>query len=479
MSRRVHRRGFLTASLGVGVLGALAACGAPASPTAAPAKPAEPKPAGAPTTAPASAAKPAEPTKPAADAKPTVAAAAPAKTGAQGTITFWGHENHPVPNAIPGYEQRNPGMKVKYEALGDWLVKFKATLASGTDVPDLIWASPADTQDLGSKGMLLDVTEIVAAKKDQLAKGKLTEVQIHKTGRFVAVPGDIGLSGLWYRQDVVEKVGVKEFPKDLKFDDCLNFAAKVKKDADAAAFVFPKGGYNTAFQILLSQNGGSVTSLDGATVTIDDDKGVAAMTQVKQLWDTGAGLDAERPAPTYWAAVKGGKLASDFSPAWYRGFFLGEMKSPADGLGQWRVIPMPTVPSGVSRTGQVGGASLISTKFTKFPDQVRAFQDFAFMTLEGATAVGSWGIIPSFLPYLDSPAFQNQTSPVFGEFLFSKVWAELAKELSPAYQRTAVFNEAMTMVTQNMMPIMRGEVPVKDGMKKIGDQVRQANSRYQ
>jgi lactose/L-arabinose transport system substrate-binding protein len=473
MARGLSRRGFLNASLGVGALGLLTACGA-ATPTAAPAKPAEPtKPASAaPTTA--AAAKPAEPTKPAAvEAKPAAA------TKAQGTITFWGHENHPVPNAIPGYEERNPGMKVKYEALGDWLVKFKATLASGTDVPDLIWSSAADVQDLGSKGVLLDVTEIVAPKKDQLSKGKLTEVQIAKTGKYMAVPGDIGLSGLWYREDVVQKAGVKEFSRDLKFEDFVKFAAQVKKEADAAAFVFPKGGYNQAFQILLSQNGGSVTSLDGATVTIDDDKGVAAMTQVKQLWDTGAGLDAERPAPTYWAAVKGGKLASDFSPAWYRGFFLGEMKSPADGLGQWRVIPMPTVPSGVSRTGQVGGASLISTKFTKFPDQVRAFQDFAFMTMDGATAVGSWGIIPSYLPYLDSPAFQNQKSPVFGEFLFSKVWAELAKELSPAFARTAVFNESMTMVTQNMMPIMRGEVPVKEGMKKIGDLVRQANARYQ
>ena len=487
MSLRIHRRGFLTASIGLGSLSMLAACGAAATPTPAPvAKPAESvKPATtaptaattAPTAAPAT--KPAEPAKPAAEAKPAVEAKPAAATKAQGTITFWGHENHPVPNAIPGYEERNPGMKVKYEALGDWLVKFKATLASGTDVPDLIWSSAADVQDLGSKGVLLDVTEIVAPKKDQLAKGKLTEVQIAKTGKYMGVPGDIGLSGLWYREDIVQKAGMKEFPKDLKFEDFVKFAAQLKKDSDVAAFVFPKGGYNQAFQILLSQNGGSVTSLDGATVTIDDDKGVAAMTQVKQLFDTGAGLDAERPAPTYWAAVKSGKLASDFSPAWYRGFFLGEMKTPADGLGQWRVIPMPTVPNGVSRTGQVGGANLISTKFTKFPDQVRAFQDFAFMNIDGATAVGSWGIIPSFLPYLDSPAFQNQKSPVFGEFLFSKVWAELAKELSPAYARTAVFNESMTTVTQTMGPIMRGEVPVKEGMKKIGDLVRQANARYQ
>jgi hypothetical protein len=122
---------------------------------------------------------------------------------------------------------------------------------------------------------------------------------------------------------------------------------------------------------------------------------------------------------------------------------------------------------------------LTSTKFTKLPEATLAFQDYAFMTMDGATAVGSWGIIPSYLPYLDSALFQSLGSPIFGQFKFAKVWADLAKELSAVYVRTAVFAEANTAVNDDMMPMVLGQVPIGEGMKKLGDKVRQLNQRYQ
>jgi ABC-type glycerol-3-phosphate transport system substrate-binding protein len=466
MSRTSSRRAFLTGSVGLGALGVLAACQQAAPPT-----PVE-------RVVEKVVTQVVEKEK-IVERQVTVVAAAPAKPKQQGQLVFWGHGNHPVPNAFPGFEERNPGIKMKYEELGDWLVKFRTTLASGTDVPDLVWLEETTIQELGSKGVLLETTEIVAPKKEQLSKGKLAAALIAKTGKYYSVPGDIGLVGLWYREDLLAKAGIKELPQGLKFDDWLKMATQVKKETDAAAFVLPKAGYNRLFQILLSQNGGSYTTPDGTKVTLDDEKGLAAMTQIKQIWDSGSVLDAARPAPTYWAAVKGGKLGADYLPAWERGFFEGDVKSPAEGAGQWRVAPLPTVPNGVSRTAQVGGAMLTSTKFTKLPEAVLAFQDYAFMTMDGATAVGSWGIIPSYLPYLDSPMFQSLSSPIFGQFKFTKVWAELAKELSSVYVRTAVFAEANTVIGDDMMPMMLGQVPIPEGMKKLGEKVRQLNQRYQ
>jgi ABC-type glycerol-3-phosphate transport system substrate-binding protein len=463
MSGTHSRRAFLTGSIGLGALGVLAACQQAAPPTAVE----------------KAVTQAVEKEKVVEKPATVVAAAAPSKPKQQGQIVFWGHGNHPVPEAFPGFEAKNPGIKMKYEELGDWLVKFRATLASGTDVPDLLWLEETTIQELGSKGVLLETTEIVAPKKDQLAKGKLAAALIAKTGKYYSVPGDIGLVGLWYREDVLAKAGVKELPKDLKFDDWLKMATQIKKEADAAAFVFPKAGYRRLFETLVSQNGGSYTSPDGTKVTLDDEKGLTAMTQIKQIWDTGSVLDAASPAPTFWAAVKGGKLAADYSPAWTRGVFEADVKSPAEGAGQWRVAPLPTVPNGISRTAQIGGAMLTSTKFTKLPEAVLAFQDYSFMTMEGATAVGGWGIIPSYLPYLDSQAFQALSSPLFGQFKFDKVWAELAKELSSVYVRTAVFAEANAAVNDDMMPIVLGQVPIPDGMKKLGEKVRQLNQRYQ
>ena len=142
-------------------------------------------------------------------------------------------------------------------------------------------------------------------------------------------------------------------------------------------------------------------------------------------------------------------------------------------------MPLPSVKSGGSRTAQIGGASLASTKFSKVPDIAWAFMLYSLGSLEGCTSTGGWGILPSYLPYLKSDAFINKKSTVFGDFQFNKVWSDLAPTLSTAYARTAVFGEADTAITQGMIPILTGKTPIAAGMKALGDIVREANQRYQ
>jgi len=494
--RLTSRRRFLAGAAATFGVAILAACAPAPAPTATPApKPTEaPKPTtapAAPTATPAAAAKPTEAPKPTAAAKPTeaptAAAAKPTTQAAQapvpklkGKLVFWGHDIHPIDNLVPGYKQRQPDVQFDSQHIGEWLTKFKATLASGQDVPDLVWLEATDIQALGAQGVLLDVTDIIKPIADQFAKAKVVEVFIVKKQQYVAIPSDLALVGLWYRADLLQKAGVKPPEKGFKFDpDFLKMAVDVNKATGAAAFLLPKNGWAWPFEIFLSQLGGSINTLDGTKVTVDDDKGIQAMTLLKQLYDTKTALDTDWLQAPYWGAVKAGKIATDFMPAWMRGFVRGETKTAAEGLGQWRIAPMPELPNGVSRTAQIGGAALTSTKFTKVPDIVKDFMLYGFATMEGCKAIGDFGNIPPYLPYLESDVFQGQKDPIFGDQAYAKVWAELAKELSPDYARTAVFAEADTIITQNMMPILRGEVKVADGMKKIGDLVRQANARYQ
>ena len=72
-----------------------------------------------------------------------------------------------------------------------------------------------------------------------------------------------------------------------------------------------------------------------------------------------------------------------------------------------------------------------------------------------------------------------QRTPAFGEFQFNKVWSSLAPTLSTSYARTAVFSDADTDITQNMIPMLSGDTSIADGMKSLGDMVREANQRYQ
>ena len=492
--RRATRRGFLISSVGLGAAALVAACSqaAPAAaPTTAPAAssqaPAPTSAPAAPTTAAAKATPQAAATT-AAQAAPTAAsqssaapaaAANPTPSNATGTLTFWGHEDHPMDKAVPGFQKLFPNVKMNWQHLGDWLTKFKATLASGTDVPDLVWLEATDVQNFGSQGVLFDITEHLKPVKDQFSPGKVSEVLIVKKQQYVAMPGDIGLVGLWYRQDLLAKAGVSDLPQNLTYDQFIQLASELHQKASEAAFLLPSAGWSWPFEVILSQAGGSITSLDGTQVTIDDAKGIEAMNLVKKLWDTKANLDTAWLKPDYWAAVKSGKIASDFMPAWMRGFCESELKSDADGLGKWKVAPLPTISDGVSRTAQIGGASLASTKFTKVPDVVWAFMQYSLGSLEGCTATGGWGILPSYLPYLTSDNFSGIKSTVFGDFQFGKVWSELAKELSTKYARTAVFSDADNDITQDMMPMLTGKTTIVEGMHSLGDKIRQANQRYQ
>lgn len=410
----------------------------------------------------------------------TAAGSSPA--GAKVELQVYVHTNHPFDNVKPLFEKKYPNVTMKMLGNNDQKV-FLTMLASKSDtIPDLFWPEVNDVQALGKTGALLDVTDIVTKLKDKFVPGKLAEVFVASTSKYAAFPGDVAPVGIYYREDLFKKAGVT-VPEDWTWDDYIEASKKVKQATGAyTVTIAPEGVDRTGFMwtYLLAQMGGAVTNADGTQITMDDEKGIAAMKLLKKIYDAKIVLEEDMLNETFFAALSGNKVAAMPAPVWYRGFALDKnITTPEQGLGQWRVALLPRTSPTSIRTANLGGASIASTRFTKHAPEVKNFMEFAMGTMEGVSAMAKYGIMPSYLPFLESDEWKKARTPVMGDFAYNEVWTKASKEYPSTWYKQSVFGEAMTELGGAMMGMLKGSTPIESGMKTVGDRVRELNKRYQ
>ena len=387
----------------------------------------------------------------------------------QGELIFWGHDQHPIDLAATGFVERNPEVKWVSPHPADRGAKIRAAMAAGSGCPDLYWAEATEAQDWGCNDLLTDLTEELLPYKDDFHPLKINETYIVKTGKYTGWPGDLSVSAYYYRPDKFEEAGFGDVDfETLTYDDFCLMSSEIAKQG-MYTFVFPADGWSALFMYTLHQLGGTAVSKDGQKITAGDEKGIHAMSIVKQLWDCGGGLDVSWWSAPYWAAIQEGTMIGDFAAAWAKGFWEAQIKTSEAGIGTWRLAPFPTGAGIKNRSGVWGGAQLVHPKCAKNLENAIAYMKYSFGTIEGSALAGSWGIIPGYRPYLASPLFLRLKSPVFGDWYFNETWAALEKELSVDFYRPAGWGAVNAIVGKEMPPIMEGEYSVEEGMQRIVD----------
>ncbi|GEM_PF-717694 len=387
----------------------------------------------------------------------------------KGKVIFWGHDQHPLDLAGAGFQQKYPEVKWESPHPADRGAKIKAAMAAGSGCPDLFWAEATDAQDWGCHDLLTDLTEELTPVKDQYHPAKLQETFIVKTGKYIGWPGDISVSGWYYRYDILEKeFGLKdEDINKMTWDDFILFAKEAAKKGKYV-YIQPASGHPQPFEYVMHQVGGSLVSKDGQKITMNDEKGVLAATICKKLYDTGAALDVGWLQPPYYAALKEGTLIGAFIAAWEKGFWESALKGPEESVGYWRVAKFPGGEGIKYRTGIFGGAQLVTPKCAENRDNAILFMKYALGSLEGCALTGGWGIIPAYRPYLNSTLFTKARTPLFGDWPFNEFWASQEKELSPDYVRPAGWGALDALFwAGEFMPILKGEVGIKEGLDKF------------
>lgn len=400
----------------------------------------------------------------------------------QVTLDVGVHANHPFDLVKPIYEAKYPNVTLNMTEQSDSAILRASLAAEGEGTPDIFWPEIGMVQELGKTGVLLDVTELVKKHEAELAPGKTAECFIPSTGKYAAFPGDIATVGLYYRQDLLDTAGVA-IPETWTWDEFIEVGKQIKDATGASSLVIPTTGTaDTArlWSYILCQLGGAITNADGTEVTLDDDKGVTAMEITQRLYQAEIAIDEAPVEENYFAEIAAGNVAITPQAVWYRGFGIEPNAiDEQGGLGQWRVALLPSAGEGSSRTANYGGAAIASTMYTQHPDEVKNFMETALASMEGAEACGQWGILPPYLPYLESDAWASVRSEAFGDVAFNEVWTEAVSEYPSTWYKQPVFDEAMTTVGAGILPILEGDIPIAEGLKQLGDQVRELNSRYQ
>jgi lactose/L-arabinose transport system substrate-binding protein len=250
---------------------------------------------------------------------PTVPLVTVAPEKLSGKITAWVPASCYLCAPADLWNKAHPNATVDAVKGGQDLTKFEAALRSGEGGPDIIQSdvSPIAREMLHKQ--LYDWTDRLYDIKKDFVQFKLRECTHPKTGRIYGIPYQLGVVGMYYREDLLTKAGyTHDKLQNLSWNEYLDLGRKLKKDFGLPLDASSQTGVSY-FQMLHWLAGGSVTNKDGTQVTLDDQIGVDTMKKVKTLFDEGLFAPTDTGSEAWWTAARQGKIPMVWAATWFGG----------------------------------------------------------------------------------------------------------------------------------------------------------------
>jgi ABC-type glycerol-3-phosphate transport system substrate-binding protein len=259
------------------------------------------------------------------------------------------------------FEDANPGVTVKVEAIswGDGYAKVLAAAAAkkGPDVftGGLSWGISA-----GNKGALADLRKLgVASYVQPKVPSQIYKALVgYKSTKVYAVPFDLTLMMMFYDKTTLSKAGITAPPKTIAD---FNAAADKLKAAGVATPVYNEWGNADwlGFFSWLYSSGGTLYDAQ-CKVTINNAKGIAALTQYKKLYSD---YGAPKPGVADWSMndnIKNGKYGIGFSGNFQASGYYTYYKD----YKNWSVAPVPAA-AGSKSVAFIGGRGISIMGYAK------------------------------------------------------------------------------------------------------------------
>jgi multiple sugar transport system substrate-binding protein len=152
--------------------------------------------------------------------------------------------------------------------------------ASGGSLPDVFWMHSNQAQKYMENGLLLDLTDKIAASdKVDLNNYYADIVSLYTSdGKQYAMPKDIDTIGLWYNKTMFDAAGLAYPDATWTYETLYETAKKLtKEDGSQYGYAANTGNNQDSYYNAIYAYGGYVISDDKKTSGYDDPKTIAAM----------------------------------------------------------------------------------------------------------------------------------------------------------------------------------------------------------
>ncbi|MFJ1707675.1 ABC transporter substrate-binding protein [Kitasatospora sp. NPDC088346] len=309
------------------------------------------------------------------------------------TYRIWDANQQPaMQHVVDAFHAANPSVKVTVQltASAEYWTKLQADATSGS-APDVFWMNGPNAQLYEANGILMPLTDRLAATKVNLSDYPQSLVSLYSyKGTQYGIPKDFDTVGLWYNKKLFDAAGVT-YPDDTWTWQNLQDAAVKLTDASKGQYgiLAPPFNQENYYNTIL-QAGGTIISPDGTSSGFDQPAAVTGLKFWTDLIKAGASPSLKSMTDTYPSQLfDSGKIAMYYGGSWNT---LEFSKNP----NLQGNVDVTVLPQGTKRAGVIHGLANVAYAKTKHPKEAAAF--LAFLGSKDAAEIGAKeaGVIPAF-----------------------------------------------------------------------------------
>lgn len=347
------------------------------------------------------------------------------------TLEYWTW----VPNIEPVvdlFNEKYPNITVNVTNAGqsaDQYTKLQNAVKAGTGAPDVAQIEYFALPQFALSEAVVNLSDVGLSDLESDYTGSAWD-QVSVSGSQYGFPQDTGPMVMFYRADILERLGV-EVP--TTWDEFTEVARAIKADNPDNFITSIDPGDAGGVDSLIWQAGGRPFSVEGTTVGVDfTDEGTAQWTE---LYDTLIQENLVDVAPgwndAFWRAFADDKYAMWLTGAWAPGSIRSNIPTTD---GNWRAAVMPTYEEGTPMNAENGGSGVSVMEQSSKKAAALAFSRWLTTDPEAVLAQSEAGLFPATTAIMEDADFLGTEDSFFGNQKTNEVFVEASKSVSSGWQ---------------------------------------------